>query len=207
MLNISGQHALCRAAHCVVRWSYKKIQSQALHHVTLVGAGRQTSIDFWQGLLGMPFVFEQLNLDDPDEGHLYFDPGDVRLITVFTNKNRTATPDRTPTGPGCVHHVAFAVSAATFSKVEARLKLRGIGHSGAKDRGFMNSIYFKDPLGLLVELACYKFDPPAGTTHAEVLACAFQIRIKRGAYAIEDEHIADAIEKLVAERSLSVQPL
>ena len=41
----------------------QKLQSQGVHHITLVGAGRQTSIDFWEGVLGMPFIFEQPNLD------------------------------------------------------------------------------------------------------------------------------------------------
>ena len=72
-----------------------KLQTQGVHHITLVGADRQTSIDFWQGVLGMPFVFEQPNLDDPETNHLYFDPGDGRLITVFTRE--TSKPDRGPT--------------------------------------------------------------------------------------------------------------
>ena len=42
----------------------RKLQSQGVHHITLVGADRQTSIDFWEGVLGMPFVFEQPNLDN-----------------------------------------------------------------------------------------------------------------------------------------------
>jgi glyoxalase family protein len=37
----------------------RKIQTQGVHHITLVGADRATSIDFWEGVLGMPFVFEQ----------------------------------------------------------------------------------------------------------------------------------------------------
>ena len=41
----------------------RKLQSQGVHHITIVGADRQTSIDFWEGVLGMPFVFEQPNLD------------------------------------------------------------------------------------------------------------------------------------------------
>jgi glyoxalase family protein len=99
----------------------RKLQSQGVHHITLVGAGRQTSIDFWEGVLGMPFVFEQPNLDNPAESHLYFDPGDGRLITVFTNEERTADPERTPTDPGCVHHLAFALSQATFAQAVERL--------------------------------------------------------------------------------------
>ncbi len=42
----------------------RKLQSQGVHHITIVGANRQTSIGFWEGVLGMPFVFEQPNLDN-----------------------------------------------------------------------------------------------------------------------------------------------
>jgi len=175
----------------------RKIQSQGVHHITVVGADRQTSIDFWEGLLGMPFVFEQPNLDNPSESHLYFDPGDGRLITIFTNDERTPDPERTPTDPGCVHHLAFAVSQATFAQTVERLDERGIRHSGVKDRGFMDSIYFTDPLGLLIELASYRFEPPAGCTHADVLLEAHRLRVSRGEHHIDRVHLADAIENLV----------
>jgi catechol 2,3-dioxygenase-like lactoylglutathione lyase family enzyme len=175
----------------------RKIQTQGVHHITLVGAGRETSIGFWEGVLGMPFVFEQPNLDNPSESHLYFDPGDGRLITVFTDESRTGDPARTPTDPGCVHHVAFAVSQATFAQTVERLDERGIRHSGVKDRGFMDSIYFTDPLGLLIELASYRFEPPAGHTHADVLLTAHRLRVERGDYNIATIHLADAIEVLV----------
>ena len=175
----------------------RKLQSQGVHHITLVGGDRQTSIDFWEGMLGMPFVFEQPNLDRPAESHLYFDPGDGRLITVFTNEERAADPERTPTDRGCVHHLAFALSQATFRQTVERLDERGIRHSGVKDRGFMDSIYFEDPLGLLIELASYRFEPPAGFTHAEVLLEAHRIRVEREDYNIEPVHLADAIEILV----------
>ncbi len=185
--------------------SNRKLQSQGVHHITLTGADRQTSIDFWEGVLGMPFVFEQPNLDNPDESHLYFDPGDGRLVTIFTNETREGTPDRTPMDPGCVHHIAFAVSKATFDQAIERLDDRGVEHSDVKDRGFMDSIYFKDPLGLLIELAAYRFEPPAGHTHADVLLEAHIIRTGRGDYNIGKVHLADAIEALSEQsrRSLS----
>jgi catechol 2,3-dioxygenase-like lactoylglutathione lyase family enzyme len=178
----------------------RKLQSQGVHHITLVGADRQTSIDFWEGLLGMPFVFEQPNLDNPKESHLYFDPGDGRLVTVFTNEERKPDSRRTPTEPGCVHHIAFSVSRVTFLQAVERLNERGIKNTGPKDRGFMDSIYFNDPLGLTIELASYRFEPPAGFTHAEVLFEAHKIRVARGDYNIAEIHLADAIEMLV-ERS------
>jgi catechol 2,3-dioxygenase-like lactoylglutathione lyase family enzyme len=175
----------------------RTLQSQGVHHITITGADRQTSIDFWEGLLGMPFVFEQPNLDNASESHLYFDPGDGRLITIFTNEERQADPGRTPTDPGCVHHLAFALSQATFQQAVERLDERNISHSGVKDRGFMDSIYFEDPLGLLIELAAYRFEPPVGHTHAGVLLEAHRIRVERGDYNIAQEHLADAIEALV----------
>jgi catechol 2,3-dioxygenase-like lactoylglutathione lyase family enzyme len=175
----------------------RKLQTQGVHHITIVGADRQTSIDFWEGVLGMPFVFEQPNLDNASESHLYFDPGDGRLVTIFTDEGRTADPERTPTDPGCVHHLAFNVSNAVFRQTVERLDERGIKHSGPKDRGFMDSIYFTDPLGLLIELASYRFEPPFGFTHADVLLEAHKLRVERDDYNIAPVHLADAIEILV----------
>src|SRR3954463_11279589 len=183
----------------------RKLQTQGVHHITLTGADRQTSIDFWEGVLGMPFVFEQPNLDNEAESHLYFDPGDGRLITVFTDEGRE------PVGPpeddkvaGRVHHLALAVSKATFDQVVERLDERGIKHSGVKDRGFMDSIYFDDPLGLLIELAAYRFEPPYGYTHAEVLFEAHKLRTERSDHNIAQEHLADAIELLVTRSRASL---
>lgn len=183
----------------------RKIQTQGVHHITLTGADRQTSIDFWEGVLGMPFVFEQPNLDNAAESHLYFDPGDGRLITIFTNEERRGTPDRTPMDPGCVHHIAFSLSQAMFAQTVERLDERGIRHSGVKDRGFMDSIYFTDPLGLLIELASYRFEPPRGTTHTDVLFEAHRLRVERGDPHIQAIHVADAIEVLATSttRTLS----
>ncbi|MEQ9037880.1 MAG: VOC family protein [Silicimonas sp.] len=182
----------------------RKVQTQGVHHITLVGADRQTSIDFWEGVLGMPFIFDQPNLDNPGEGHLYFDPGDGRLITIFTNEDRKPDPARTSTDPGSVHHLAFSVSQATFWQVAKRLDARGISHSGPKDRGFMDSIYFQDPLGLLIELASYRFEPPEGCRHADVMIEAHRIRVARGDHHIDREHLADAIELLVERRQQSL---
>ena len=61
----------------------------------------------------------------------------------------------------------------------------------------MDSIYFTDPLGLLIELASYRFEPPVGFTHADVLLEAHKLRVERGDYNIDRVHLADAIEALV----------
>jgi glyoxalase family protein len=182
----------------------KKIQTQGIHHITLIGATRQATIDFWEGVLDMPFIFEQPNLDNADESHLYFDPGDGRLITVFTNETREIDTTPNPEEIGYLHHIAFNVSRVVFTQVARRLDERGITHTPEIDRGFMHSIYFRDPLGQRYELACYKFEPPIGVTHAEVLFEAHKLRVAEGAYNIQDSHLADAIELLTTRKQPSL---
>lgn len=170
------------------------LQSQGIHHITLNGADRQTSIDFWQGVLGMKFLFDQPNLDAPSENHLYFDTGDGRTtLTVFTDENRQIDKKPNPNNIGNVHHLAFNVSRATYTEAVMRLDAAGISHSGKKDRGFMDSIYFREPLGQLIEFACYKFEPPPQCTHAQILVKAHELRVAAGDYNIQSSHLADAI--------------
>ncbi len=68
----------------------------------------------------------------------------------------------------------------------------------------MDSIYFEDPLGLLVELASYRFEPPHGHTHTDVLLEAHKLRVERGDYNIDRVHLADAIERLVTRSQASL---
>ena len=177
----------------------KRIQVQGVHHITIVGSTKQSAIDFWSGLLGMPFILEQPNLGKPDENHLYFDPGDGRLLTVFTNESRDDAGRPAPREVGCVEHLAFNVSRATFTQVPARLRERGIEFL-QRDRGFMDSIYFQDPNGLKLELACYKFETPEGFRDADVLMHAHRLRIERGDHHVAEVHLADAIEFLLRSR-------
>jgi len=169
------------------------LQTQGIHHITLNGANRQISIDFWQRVLGMRLIIEQPNLDDANINHLFFETGDGSTLTVFTDERREVADQDMPQPVGSLHHIAFNVSMATIRVAKARLKGVGIASSGIIDRGFMDSLYFREPLGLLLELACYKFSPPQGATHGQVLHQAQLIRIRRGAAAIEERDVADAL--------------
>ena len=183
----------------------KKIQVQGLHHITIVGSTRQSAIDFWEGALGMPFIFEQPNLGKPDENHLYFDPGDGRLLTVFTNESRADARRPAPREIGCVEHLAFNVSRATFLLAPDRLTERGIAFL-QRDRGFMDSIYIQDANGLKVELACYKFETPEGFRDADVLMKAYRLRVERNDPHITEVHLADAIQALLDTRDRLARP-
>src|SRR5579885_1642747 len=67
------------------------LQTQGVHHITFVGSNREATIAFYQGVLGMPLVLDQPNLDVPDETHLYFDAGDGRLITFLCARRGRTT--------------------------------------------------------------------------------------------------------------------
>ncbi len=181
------------------------LQTQGVHHITMVGSNREAVIDFYQGVLGMPLVFSQPNLDVPEEEHLYFDTGDGRLLTFFVRPTRVNDPAPNPEGIGNLHHIAFTASRATYTQVARRLNERGIWNTGPIDRGFMDSIYFRDPNGQLLELACYKFVPPEGYTIADVLSTAHRLRVAAGDYNIEDHHLADAIAELAERKAPTLE--
>lgn len=60
----------------------------------------------------------------------------------------------------------------------------------------MTSLYFREPLGLLIELAAYKFSAPIGISRARVLFEAHRIRVTAGDLAISDTHVAQALATL-----------
>ena len=185
------------------------IQVQGVHHLTFVGSNRQAVIEFYQGILGMRMVLDQPNLDVPGEEHLYFDPGDGRLLTYFVRPTRENDQAPNPEEIGNLHHMALTVSRAVYTQVVERLRDLGIENTGPIDRGFMDSIYFRDPNGQLLELACYKFVPPEGFTYADVLAAAHRIRVEAGDYNVADRHLAEAIQELSQRKESieSVSPL
>lgn len=174
----------------------QQIPTTGVHHITLVGSNRQDTIDFYEGVLGMPLVFEQPNLDVPEELHLYFDAGDGALVTFFVRENRVTDPTHTPEVVGAVHHIAYEVSRDTFDRAAAGLASLGFPNTGRVDRGFMDSLYFRDPNGLLLELATYTFEPPPGVSRREVFALAHRLRVEKGDYAIGQEHLSEAIARL-----------
>jgi catechol 2,3-dioxygenase-like lactoylglutathione lyase family enzyme len=175
-----------------------ELPTVGVHHITLIGSNRADTVAFYEGVLGMPFVFEQPNLDVPEETHLYFDAGDGRLITFFVRTNRATDPTPVPEVVGNVHHLAYEVSRETYDRAAERLRELGYPNSGPVDRGFMDSLYFRDPNGFLIELAVYKFAPPPGRNRVEVLALAHRLRVEQGAYAITEEHCRQAVARLAA---------
>lgn len=124
-----------------------------LHHITIVSANAQRTVDFYTGALGLRLVKQTVNFDDPGSYHLYF--GDERgrpgtAITFFEWRGAT----RGYPGIGGTHH--FALQVADYDgllKWKRRLVDRGIAVDGPLDRHYFTSIYFNDPDGTIIEIA------------------------------------------------------
>ena len=54
---------------------------------------------------------------------------------------------------GTVHHVAWGTTVAEHPEWERRLRAAGVQNSGIIDRHYFQSIYFREPSGVLFELA------------------------------------------------------
>ena len=60
---------------------------------------------------------------------------------------------RAPPGAGSVHHVAFRIPDADYDVWAHRLKDVGMPNSGPVDRFYFRSLYFREPNGILFEIA------------------------------------------------------
>ena len=124
-----------------------------LHHITLVCADAQRTVDFYTQVLGQRLVKKTVNFDDPASYHLYFG-------------NRTGTPGsaitffewpramKGLTGIGGTHHFALRVKDEDgLLKWKRRLTDLGVAVTGPLDRHYFKSIYFNDPDGTILEIA------------------------------------------------------
>lgn len=124
-----------------------------LHHISLVSAKAQRTVDFYTQVLGLRLVKQTVNFDDPSSYHLYFGdktgkPGTA--VTFFEWKGAK----RGHPGVGGTHH--FALQVADYNgllKWKRRLVDLNLKVDGPLDRHYFKSIYFRDPDGTIVEIA------------------------------------------------------
>lgn len=120
-----------------------------VHHLALICEDPERTIDFYDGLLGFPLVELFENRDYPGSTHFFFDIGNRNLLAFFDFPALGLEP--VPEGLGGVQHVAISVTPETFEALKARLDDAGVEYLGP-DRGVQESVYFKDPDGIQVEL-------------------------------------------------------
>ncbi|MCI0397599.1 MAG: VOC family protein [Chloroflexi bacterium] len=126
---------------------------QGLHHITLVSADAQRTVDFYTGVLGLRLVKKTVNFDDPGSYHLYFGDEIGRPGTAVTFFEWPHAPKGRP-GIGGTHHFALIVKDSDgLLKWKRRLTDLGLAVTGPYDRHYFQSIYFRDPDGVILEIA------------------------------------------------------
>ncbi|MFZ4826556.1 MAG: VOC family protein [Phototrophicaceae bacterium] len=124
-----------------------------LHHITLVSADAQRTLNFYVQVLGLRLVKQTVNFDDPSSYHLYFGDAIGSPGTAITFFEWRGAP-RGRRGIGGTHHFALTVpDEVALLKWKRRLIDHQIQVKGPYDRRYFQSIYFNDPDGVIVEIA------------------------------------------------------
>ncbi|GAC1350737.1 MAG: ring-cleaving dioxygenase [Ktedonobacteraceae bacterium] len=126
---------------------------QGIHHITLVCADAQRTVNFYTQVLGQRCIKKTVNFDDPSSYHLYFGNEAGHPGSVITFFEWPGAPKGYP-GIGGTHHFALIVKDYNaLLKWKRRLTDRGVDIDGPLDRHYFKSIYFNDPDGSILEIA------------------------------------------------------
>ena len=104
---------------------------------------------FYQDLLGFPLVELFENRDYEGSSHFFFDIGAGNMLAFFDFPGLGL--EAVPEGLGGVQHVAISVTPDTFEMLKRKLDDAGVQYIGP-DMGVHESVYFKDPDNIQVEL-------------------------------------------------------
>ena len=123
--------------------------ARGLHHMALICSDVERTIQFYQGLLGFPLIELIENRDYKGSSHLFFDIGNGNLLAFFDFPGLGLQPGVEALGG--VQHIAISVTPENFELLKRRLEANNVSYLGP-DRGVENSVYFKDPDGIQIEL-------------------------------------------------------
>jgi glyoxylase I family protein len=120
-----------------------------VHHLALICADPERTIHFYQEVVGFPLVEIFENRDYEGSSHFFFDIGNRNMLGFFDFPGLGLEP--VPEGLGGVQHFAISVTPEVFEAAKVRLADAGVEFRGP-DLGVEESIYFKDPDNIQVEL-------------------------------------------------------
>ena len=131
-----------------------------IHHVAYRCKDARETVLWYRDNLNMDFVLaiaEDLvpSTKAPDPYmHVFLDAGNGNVLAFFELPTQPPM-GRDPNTPEWVQHIAFKVgSVKELEETKARLEAAGIPVVGVTDHTIFKSIYFFDPNGHRVELAC-----------------------------------------------------
>ena len=133
---------------------------QGIHHVAYRCKDAKETVEFYQRIVGMDFKLAIAEDEVPSTGeadpymHVFLDAGNDNILAFFElpNQPEMGRDEKTPLW---VQHIAFkAAGMDDLMAAKTRAEAAGIEVLGPTHHGIFKSIYFFDPNGHRLELAC-----------------------------------------------------
>ncbi|MEI6417835.1 MAG: VOC family protein [Sphingomonadales bacterium] len=146
-----------------------------IHHVAYRCRDAAETVAWYQRLLGMTYTTAFAEDHVPSTGaydpymHVFLDCGGGNVLAFFELPNQPEM-GKDPNTPAWVQHIAFELAdEAALLAAKAHIEAQGVDVLGPTWHGIFKSIYFFDPNGHRLELACNIGTPEQ---HAELAAVA-----------------------------------
>ena len=139
------------------------INIEGLNHAAYRCRNSEATRQFYEDFLGLPLV-DALAIGSTATGrkanvlHTFFAMADGSCIAFFEAPDE---PFEFKTQQDFDLHIALTVDQDTLHTMFEKGKAEGIETRGISDHGFMESIYFRDPNGYVIELAAPTDQPQA----------------------------------------------
>ncbi len=146
---LEGKRAQLRERYLRPADQREPTPGRGIHHAALICSDVERTIQFYQGLLGFPLVELVENRDYHGSTHFFFDLGNKTLLGFFDFPGLGLQPG--VESIGSVQHIAISVPRDRWEQLRAKLDDAGIKYFGPNE-GIVESMYFKDPDGIQIEL-------------------------------------------------------
>ncbi len=131
-----------------------------IHHVAYRCKNAKKTVEFYERVMGMKYVSAFSEDHVPSTGaydpymHVFLDCGNGNVLAFFELPEQPEM-DRDQNTPQWVQHIAFRVeSLDELLKGKAAAEEEGLEVIGPTHHGIFKSVYFFDPNGHRLELAC-----------------------------------------------------
>jgi catechol 2,3-dioxygenase-like lactoylglutathione lyase family enzyme len=131
-----------------------------IHHAAYRCKDAKETVEWYARVLGMTYTTAFAEDHVPSTGeydpymHIFLDAGNGNILAFFELPNQPEM-GKDPNTPAWVQHLALKVpDEAALLAAKAHIEAQGIHVLGPTHHGIFKSIYFFDPNGHRVELAC-----------------------------------------------------